>query len=147
MASKSKVELKLGRQLMGDGLRSIIRAMEQRGNSLEDITPAIAQLLVSAVEDVFESEGFGSWPDLAPATIRARRGTNAKILQDTGNLAGSIQPRSGSRVAEAFTRVPYAKFHVSDAPRNVIPKRDFLAIKFKDVTSQAAQILLREVLK
>lgn len=80
-------------------------------------------------------------------SIRARRGTNAKILQDTGNLAGSIQPRSGSRVAEAFTRVPYAKFHVSDAPRNVIPKRDFLAIKFKDVTSQAAQILLREVLK
>lgn len=132
---------------MKDGLVKIVREMERRGNNLEDLTPAIAQLLVSAVEDVFETEGFGAWPDLAPATIRARRGTGAKMLQDTGNMAGSIRPRHGARVAEAFTSVPYAKYHISKEPRTIIPLRDFLDIKFDDVTDKAAQILIREVLK
>ena len=130
---------------MKDGLVKIVREFERRGNNLEDITPAVAQILVSAVDDVFISEGFGKWPDLAPATIRARRGSGAKILQDRGLLAGSITPRSGARVAEAFTRVPYGVHHITGTAN--MPERNFLKIKMKKVTNQVAQILLREVLK
>ncbi len=130
---------------MGAGLAKIVKEYERRGNNLEDITPAVAQLLVSAVDEVFQTEGFGTWPDLAPATIRARRGTGAKMLQDRGILAGSITPRSNARTAEAFTRVPYGIYHVTGT--KAVPKRNFLKIKLKKVTDQAAQIMLREVLK
>lgn len=146
MGSKNaKVVLRMGNLDMGAGLAKIVKEYERRGNNLEDITPAVAQLLVSAVDEVFQTEGFGTWPDLAPATIRARRGTGAKMLQDRGILAGSITPRSNARTAEAFTRVPYGIYHVTGT--KAVPKRNFLKIKLKKVTDQAAQIMLREVLK
>ena len=130
---------------MKDGLVKMVKEFERRGNNLEDITPAVAQVLVSAVDDVFQTQGFGKWPDLAPATIRARRGSGAKILQDKGVLAGSITPRSSARVAEAFTRVPYGTYQVTGTSR--MPERNFLKINLKKTTERIGQILIREVLK
>lgn len=62
-----------------------------------------------------------------------------KLLQDTGNLVGSLQRDWSDTAVEIFTNVPYAKYHVSPEPRHKIPLRDFFAIdtaKFeRDVVS------------
>jgi len=51
-----------------------------------------------------------------------------KLLQDTGNLVGSLTPNWDENAVEVYTNVPYAVFHVSPAPRRKIPLRDFFAI-------------------
>lgn len=68
------------------------------------------------------------------------------ILQDTGNLAGSIMPYADQQVAEAFTNVPYGGFHVSDAPRKKLPKRDFTDIDFEAAQAEAVDVILSQVL-
>ena len=68
-----------------------------------------------------------------------------KILQDTGVLVGSITPASSDRYVEAYTGVRYAKFHVSKAPRRVIPLRDFFAIDEREFYAEAAEILLAAI--
>lgn len=68
------------------------------------------------------------------------------ILQDTGNLAGSIMPYADQQVAEAFTNVPYGGFHVSDAPRKRLPKRDFTDIDFEAAQREAVDVILSQVL-
>jgi phage gpG-like protein len=86
----------------------------------------VAELLVAGVHDVFEAEGPG-WAPLAESTLKARRkgGAGAKILQDTGVMAGSIAPAWGDTYAEAFAGVSYAIYHVSKEPRSHLPLRDF----------------------
>lgn len=66
------------------------------------------------------------------------------ILQDTGNLAGSIMPYADGEVAEAFTNVPYAGYHISDAPRKRIPKRDFTDIDFEAAQAEAVDVILAQ---
>ncbi len=66
------------------------------------------------------------------------------ILQDTGNLAGSIMPYADGQVAEAFTNVPYGGFHVSDAPRKRLPKRDFTDIDFEAAQAEAVDVILAQ---
>jgi|SRR6187551_311957 len=68
------------------------------------------------------------------------------ILQDTGNLAGSIMPYADQSVAEAFTNVPYGGFHVSDAPRKRLPKRDFTDIDFEAAQREAVDMILSQIL-
>lgn len=68
------------------------------------------------------------------------------ILQDTGTLAGSIMPYADQQVAEAFTNVPYGGFHVSDAPRKRLPKRDFTDIDFEAAQAEAVDVILSQVL-
>jgi phage gpG-like protein len=116
--------------------------------------PVLAEILVSAVHEVFEREGAVAgrprWPDLAASTRRKRAKRQPsgvfKILQDTGVLAGSIMPHADQAVAEAFTNVPYAGFHISDAPRRVIPKRDFTDIDFDAAADEAVEVILAQVL-
>lgn len=68
------------------------------------------------------------------------------ILQDTGNLATSIMPYADQQVAEAFTNVPYGGYHVSDAPRKRLPKRDFTDIDFEAAQREAVDVILSQVL-
>lgn len=53
---------------------------------------------------------------------------NPKLLQDTGVLVGSLTPHTAEDLIEVYTNVPYAKYHVSAAPRHKIPLRDFFDI-------------------
>lgn len=53
---------------------------------------------------------------------------NPKLLQDTGVLIGSLTPHTAEDLIEVYTNVPYAKYHVSAAPRHKIPLRDFFDI-------------------
>lgn len=103
------------------------RELDRIGKRTEDfspITPIIADMLVSYVSDEFESAGRGRWAPLEPATLKKRRGSSAQILCDTGRFAASIRAEHGPDFAAAVTDVSYAVFHVSDAPRAVIPLRN-----------------------
>lgn len=134
------------------------RALELLRDAGSDVAaetmPVLAEILVSSVHEVFEREGavagLPKWPDLAPSTKRKRAKRQAsgvfKILQDTGNLAGSIMPYADHEVAEAFTNVPYAGYHISAAPRRIIPLRDFTNIDFEAAQREAVDVILAQVL-
>jgi phage gpG-like protein len=125
-------------------LVAAIAELEARGKNVSKLTPAIAEMLVSAVHDVYDAEG-PNWQDLADSTKEARRGTSYKILQDTGVMAGSTAPSHGSDYAVAFAGAAYADFHSSGTVN--MPRRDpfdlgpFEEVVLKDV----ADLVLMEV--
>jgi phage gpG-like protein len=122
-------------------LLDVVRAFERRHASLGAVTPIMAEMLVSAVGDVFEAEGPG-WKRLADSTLEKRRqhGRGAKILQDTGVLAASISARHGPDFAEAATNSPYVVVHLAGGP--VIPKRNPFEIDAGRVLDESIELLL-----
>lgn len=107
--------------------RELVQVLSQfvdRAQDLSEPMAIIAESMVTAVHDKFDSGGPG-WPDLAESTKRQRRGSEYQILVDTGILSGSIAQTSGVDFAEASTSVEYAVYHVSAEPRTKIPLRDF----------------------
>ena len=130
-------------------LQQVVSLVGKRGTrALHEMAPAIAESLVSEVLEVFETEGRGTWQrywwevqGLPKPKGRRWRG-NPRLLQDTGNLVGSITPASDDLVAEAFTNVPYAKYHASKAPRAVIPLRDFFDIDMASFEADVVDMLL-----
>jgi phage gpG-like protein len=89
-----------------------IYRLQAKGKALSGLMPAFAEELVSAVSDVYEAEGPG-WESLKPETLKRRRGTIAKILQDTGAMAGHTSPGYGGDWAEAYAPESYADFHAT----------------------------------
>jgi phage gpG-like protein len=184
--------------LDSSSLMNAIAKLTEAGAEVQaQTTPLLAEILVSAVHEVFVREGAvagrSRWPDLAESTkenrlqklrggrklrggggtyleggqwytetakerrARIKRQGRARekrrqreasivftILQDTGNLAGSIMPYADGEVAEAFTNVPYAGYHISDAPRKKIPKRDFTDIDFETAQAEAVDVILAQ---
>jgi phage gpG-like protein len=186
-------------ELDSSALLSALHRLSEAGSTvMAETTPALAEILVTSVQEVFTREGAVAgrpkWQDLAESTkenrlrkirggrklrgggtymhegqwytesakerrARIKRQGKARekrkareasiaftILQDTGNLAGSIMPYADQAVAEAFTNVPYAGFHVSDAPRKRLPKRDFTDIDFEAAQAEAVDLILSQVL-
>ena len=127
----------------GSKLVKLLRRFERAGGDLTPAMQVIAEQLVSAVNDEFESAGRGRWPALEASTIARRRkkGRGAQILKDTGRLAASIRGDAGSDWAMAATDVGYAVYHVSHEPRRVIPLRNFFDVP-ETVIEDAAQTLL-----
>lgn len=129
------------------------RALEQIGNAGAEVmaqaAPVIAENLVFHVQEVFEKEGAVAgkprWQDLAESTKAKRRGTSYVILQDSGLLAGSITAHSEGPIAEAFSNVPYAGYHISQRPRHKIPLRDFTDIDFELAEKEAADTILAQL--
>jgi phage gpG-like protein len=105
-------------------LQRELRQIDARVTDLSPITPVIAETLVALVSEEFESAGRGRWAPLEPSTLAKRRGSTAQILKDTGRFAASIRAEHGPDFAAAVTDVSYAVYHVSDAPRTVIPLRN-----------------------
>lgn len=126
-------------------LLKVLDRFERRAKNIRPLMPTIAQILVTAVEDEFETEGRGRWPDLAPSTIRQRRkgGAGAKILQDTGVLVGSIRPDHGADFAEAGTDVPYIVYHLEGGPK--IPKRNPFEVDLDEVYDEVIDLLTTEI--
>lgn len=88
----------------------------------------------------YESAGRGEEPE--QSIVHARRASQSgMILQDTGALAGSIHGEHGPDFALATTDKFYAVFHVSDAPRKIIPLRNFFDIQ-EHVYEDAAILIL-----
>jgi phage gpG-like protein len=130
-------------------LSAIVRPMQAKAQALPDMLPIIAELLVSGVQDVFEAEGPG-WAKLADATLAGRRrhGKGAKILQDTGMMAGSVSPAWGDTFAEALSLVSYDVYHVSREPRrNPDTLRDFYDLgPFEGpLLEEAAELILSQM--
>lgn len=125
-------------------LRDVLADLGDSANRLGDLTPTIAEMLVAAVQDVFDAEGPG-WAPLAPSTLAGRRGggAGAKILQDTGVLVNSVSGDSGPDFAEAGSAVPYGAFHVTGTRR--MPARDWLAVDLDALSDEVAELILAEV--
>lgn len=98
-----------------------VRLYEQRAERIDRLLGPIAQELAATVSDVFEAEG-PDWEPLAESTLEQRRGSDAKILQDTGQLVGSVLTRYSLNYAEAYSPVEYAKFHATGTGR--MPQRN-----------------------
>lgn len=127
-----------------DTLEYFCRIYQERGRrAMGELAPAIAESMHSEVLEVFETEGYGEWEGFAwqrtgiigPAKKPSTKGKSGrrwrgtpKLLQDTGNLIGSLTPEWDADIVEVYTNVPYAKYHISPEPRHVIPLRDFFAI-------------------
>lgn len=122
-------------------LQRAIRELEAKGGRSGDAMRAASELVVSAVQEVFEQQGPG-WPPLAPATIARRRGGGgaAKMLIDSSNLVGSITRAWSDKEAEAYTEVPYAGYHVSGTSR--MPARDFTAVDFDALLDEVGELIL-----
>lgn len=110
-------------KMLSPELSEFLHAMGARGENAAPVMAVVANNLVAAVDDEFETEGHGKWPPFADSTKRAR-GANAKLLQKTGQWVGSHEPNFNSLEASATTGVEYAVFHVSDAPRERLPLRN-----------------------
>lgn len=120
------------------------KILKRMGAKPADLTPTmavVAEQLVAAVNDEFATAGHGKWPPHAESTLRRRRGHGGQLLQDTGALAGSIREEHGADFALATTDKFYAVFHVSDAPRTIIPLRNFFDVP-SDVYDEAAITIL-----
>lgn len=103
-------------------LALLTESFARRGKNIGKLTPVIAEMLVTAVHDVFEAEGPG-WQKHAASTIAKRRGkSDYKLLQNTTNLISNIHPEHGPDWAMAGTNVPYVRFHLAGGP--IIPKRN-----------------------
>jgi hypothetical protein len=109
---------------------------------------SIAEALITAIDDRIQNEGDGEFPELLPSTLRRhpnRRG--GQLLQDSGLLA-QIQQSPGSPGpdwVEVRSPAPYAIYHVSPEPREIIPLRDFLDIDMPTVLDQIGVELLDQV--
>jgi phage gpG-like protein len=120
-----------------------------------EVMQPIAENLVFEVQEVFEKEGAvggnPAWPrfwwerDGLPRPGGRRWQGNPKLLQDSGNLAGSITPYWDAPIAEAFTNVPYAGYHVSQRPRRKIPLRDFTQIDFDRALDETLELVLAQL--
>jgi phage gpG-like protein len=139
-------------------LQHILDVVGQRGRrAMTELAPAIAESMAALVLEEFETEGHGKWPGFAwqrtgvfgPAQKPSTKGKsgrrwrgNPKLLQDTGNLIGSITPAWDALVAEVYTNVPYAKYHVSPEPRTIMPLRDFFDFDRDAFEGDVADMLL-----
>lgn len=131
-------------------LGAALNAIANAGAELSaEMSKPVSELLKTYVEDVFEHQGAvagrSKWKDLAESTKLKRRGGTYVILQDSGFLAGSITAYNDGPVAEAFTNVPYAGYHISQEPRHKIPLRDFTDIDFESMQRDAADLLLAQL--
>jgi hypothetical protein len=114
----------------------------------------IADALRASEIELFDSDGKGTWPPLAAATI-ARKG-NADILEDTDALRASLTEKDAAGHFEIIQGselmfgtgvvsedgTPYARFHKTGTKH--MPKRDPLFIDESDMVlfSKAIQAYL-----
>lgn len=107
-------------------LEKYLETWRKRSEDLSPVMAIVAQFLVSEVDEQFETAGGGKWAPLAASTLkkRAAAGKMDGPLKFNGAFAGSIAGDYGPDFAEASTGVPYAVFHVSEAPRKIIPLRN-----------------------
>jgi phage gpG-like protein len=123
-----------------------LEQLKNNGRSMTEISGQVAQMLLVAVEDQFDSKGKGKWPGLSPSTIKRHpRRAGGKLLQDTGELVGSLRPRHDQEVAEVVTSNPYAGYHVEGTKH--MPARDFTDLDFDQLSAQIGEMLLLELTK
>lgn len=128
-------------------LGPVLRELEKRvEGGTHGALEQIAMVMTGMVEDEYQTQGHGKWPGFAESTLRKRRKSQSpKLLQDTGNAAGSTTEAVEQDSAVAFTAVTYMVYHTSQEPRHVIPYRNPFDVDEKQLLDQAADIVLAAV--
>lgn len=123
--------------------RQLVQALQHLKAAGQDMTPAmrkIAQAMSLIVEDNFEAEGQPKWKALSDVTValrtKAAKGKTEggfRILQDAGQLAGSIATAHSSDHATIGSNLVYAAIHqfggmAGRGKKVEIPARPFLPI-------------------
>jgi phage gpG-like protein len=124
----------------GDALE---RRLHSAGRLVADLAPTfavVAEDLVAAVVDRFDSNGDGTWEPNKPSTIRKKG--SAKPMEDDGVLKGSILPESGADWAAAATNVSYIVYSLEGG--DIIPKRNPFEIG-DDVIDEASRFVAEAV--
>lgn len=98
--------------------RQLVQALQHLKAAGQDMTPAmrkIAQAMALIVEDNFAAEGQPKWEPLSDVTVamrtKAAKGKTEggfRILQDSGQLAGSYSTAHGSDYAVVGSNLEYA---------------------------------------
>jgi phage gpG-like protein len=122
-------------------LIKIIDGYASRAKSTPMSTVGVA--LSNAIDDEIESEGRGSWPGLAPSTLKRHpKRAGGQLLQDIGLLA-NIQQSEGPDWAEAKSPAPYAGYHVTGT--RYMEPRNFVGFPLGPVLEEIADIILEDI--
>ena len=97
-------------QVKDDGLVAGLAAVAAGFRNPRPLMRAVAGLFETETERNFAAQGRPAWLGLSPRT-KKRRGADAKILQDTGRLAGSVATSYDASQARVGTNVKYAAIH------------------------------------
>ena len=121
-------------------LRQALKNLQAAGQDMKPAMRKIAQAMALIVEDNFEAEGQPKWEALSPVTIalrtKAAKGKTEggfRILQDAGQLAGSISTDYGTEHATIGSNLVYAAIQqfggmAGRGKKVEIPARPFLPI-------------------
>ena len=124
---------------VGEVVKSLKQFADNAQNT-EALMKQCGQIMRRYVDDKFQQEGPG-WAPLSESTLRHRRhADSAKILQDTGVLAGSFDVLAGDEYAQVYTNVPYAIFHLEDSSHQ--PARNFFDIDLDAALTLSIRIIL-----
>lgn len=91
--------------------------LEKLGNliaGVENASPLMRMLsgdMHDEVEENFAQQGRPKWLGFKYTPSERRGGSSAKLLQDSGQLASSIEPHSDSNTAAVGTNKVYAAIH------------------------------------
>jgi len=135
-------------------LAKAVRNFEERCDAA-NIEGIVAETVLTAMDDLMESNGNGQWPPFSDVTLRVHpKRVGGQLLRDTG-LLSRFQPSSGPGFAQVKSPAPYAEYHQKGTKKtrglvysdDGIPKRDFTAIDMKATLEEACAIIVREIVK
>lgn len=130
-------------QVKDEGLVAGLAAVAAGFRNPRPLMRAVAGLFETETERNFAAQGRPAWLGLAPRT-KKRRGADAKILQDTGRLAGSITTSYDASQASVGTNVKYAAIHqfggkAGRGRKVTIPTRPFLPFGADDLLQPSSR--------
>ena len=145
------------------GDKTVKRRLRLVGVRSQDFRPAfriIINLLQKETTRQFDTQGShsrGGWPPLNPSykAAKVRAGLDPRILHATLRLVKSLTRRGSGYSSDSIfqflplrmrygTSVSYAKYHQSDRPRKVLPRRAPLVVR-RRARLQINRIMRRHV--
>ena len=115
-----------------EGGKQLSRVLRGIGDGIKDWSPAFKesadQLAKVFANDVFETEGRKineKWDPLKPTYLAQKRkaGYPDDILIRTGKMQRSFKTLYKSDYGQVWNSATYFKYHQSDKPRKVLPRR------------------------
>lgn len=110
----------------GQPVLSALQDMGKELDSWKEAGPDAEKVFHEEEREVFNSRGFGSWPELAPSTLafKEQHYPFMDILERTRRLEFSLTKKTGDTVSEIGdkefifgSRVPYGKYHMGQYKR------------------------------
>ena len=111
----------------------LLKDLERRVKNRRPVMREIGEIMMLSIQRNFEDEGRPKkWAGLSPAYKKARyeKGYDGKILQETGKLLQSINPKATNDSVTVGTAIEYAVFHQDGKGRM---HRPFLMFQKEDV--------------